>query len=75
MEIAFQMTKEETASYTDARAEVCLWDEGKLIAKKDFQCPNSLQGLLKLQNPSYYGVVRILNCIRWKSVFLTDRGN
>ena len=71
MEIAFQMTKEETASYTDARAEVCLWDEGKLIAKEGFPVSEQFTGAFKItesvilwscENPKLYQVeIRIFD--------------
>ena len=71
MEIAFHMTKEETVSYTDAKAEVCLRDEGKLLEKVAFPVSGQFTGAFKIaesvilwscENPKLYQVeIRIFD--------------
>ncbi len=71
MEIAFHMTKEETVSYADAKVEVCLRDEGKLLKKVAFPVSGQFAGAFKIaesvtlwscENPKLYQVeIRIFD--------------
>ena len=75
MEIEFKTTKGKTASYADARAEICLLDGHQMIAKRrSFRIRKFQSGSYDQTNLYNSGIVTIRSCIRWKSESLTDRG-
>ena len=73
MEIELKTTKGKTASYADARAEICLLDGHQMIAKEEVSVSEVSEQILRSANLYNSGIVMIRSCIRWKSESLTDR--
>ena len=57
MEIEFKTTKGKTASYADARAEICLLDGHQMIAKEEVSVSESFRADLTISEP-----VQLWNC-------------
>ena len=74
MEIELKTTKGKTASYADARAEICLLDGHQMIAKEEVSVSEVSEQILRSANLYNSGIGMIRSCIRWKSESLTDRG-